>query len=458
MRRLPLAALLLFSPGWAGAAPADAATAAVTYKGVLGDQPIVVEIAVSPADGFPPFGRFAYMAGGTDIPLDGPAAKATLDGSAVQGGTLRFEEEARCKETTCLWGEDDTAPAAPIRADWTLARDGADLAGTRTERGTGRSLPIRLERRGERPIEIPAGYTPAQALMPETSLGPAGDPPVLDPEALPYDFLKLDWPRTTGPETKLGAVVLRMETDERTGVGFPVVVTLGGPDTRPINAYLLQQRLQAELPSFSCRSQAYLAFSWSNWHPANPEDEGGAAAPDGPETATDGPDRPNVTIDHVSPRLIGLSQSNSFFCGGAHPDNYTKHFLADARTGAAIGPETLLAGWTATGRDGKTVDPETYDNFDESLRFAASEDLLAYVRANRLRLDESQEADCPYDDLLADGDHFGVYVAQDDLVFTPRNLPHAIFACTEDLLSVPLAEARPLLTIKAAGYFSVLDK
>ena len=440
MRRLPLAVLVLLPLGCAG--PALAADA-VTYKGTLGTLPIILELAMPTAGGERPYARYAYLSKGTDIPLDG---------LPVTAGVLRLKEEAPCTQETCVPGEDGTVAAPPIGADWTLTQDGARLSGTWKDSKSGKTLPIRLERRAERTIDT-SSLAPLQALLPQNGPGAAATPPLLTPEALPYDFLKLDWPRVAGEETKVGAVVMRMETDKRTGVAYPVVETLGGPDAGPVNAYLLQGRLQAELPSFSCRSQAYAGFGWWPFYPATSGSEDDASG-----TAEEGPDAPNVTLEHVSPRLIGFSESNSFWCGGAHPNNYTNHTMADAETGDGIVPETLLAGWVARGRDGTAVDPATYNNSDESLTLGPSDELVAYVRSRRVKLDEDTEASCGFDDFLADPYHFGVYVTQGDLVFTLRDLPHVIFACTEDLLTVPLADARPLLTEKAAGYFAVLDK
>jgi hypothetical protein len=44
------------------------------------------------------------------------------------------------------------------------------------------------------------------------------------------------------------------------------------------------------------------------------------------------------------------------------------------------------------------------------------------------------------------------------MIFTLKNLPHVIFACGDDLVTVPLKDARPLLTDAGARYFAVLDR
>ena len=42
--------------------------------------------------------------------------------------------------------------------------------------------------------------------------------------------------------------------------------------------------------------------------------------------------------------------------------------------------------------------------------------------------------------------NLGVYFTRDELVFNLKGLPHVSFACTDDLVKVPLKDARPLLT------------
>jgi hypothetical protein len=430
MRCLPLVALLaslvlLPPPAFAQAAEVEA----VTYEGTLGRLPILLELAIPAVGNGAPFGRYAYRSRGADIPLNGRAA---------EGGTLVLEEEAPCTTATCPVTEDGTVASLPIAADWRLKRQGTGLSGTWTNRAGGRALPIRLERRAVRTVAVNTESSP-QALLPENSPVETGTPPVLDPAALPYDFLKLDAPRTPREETERDGVTVRMETDPRSGVTFPTVLALGDGDPGPINAYLLQQRLQAELPYLSCKAEDYAGFGWTEMHPGTPADQDAAAA----EAEEEEAGGPSVSLDLVSPRLIGLSQSDSFFCGGAHPNNYTVHTLADAVTGAAIVPETLLAGWRADAGDG-TPGP--------------SPELVRYVTSHREKSHADQEESCGFDELIANPYYFGVYYTEEAVVFTLRDLPHAINACTEDLLTVPLAEARGLLTEQGARYFPELDE
>ena len=137
-----------------------------------------------------------------------------------------------------------------------------------------------------------------------------------------------------------------------------------------------------------------------------------------------------------------------------HPDNFTDHRLADARTGQALVPEKLLKGWVAKDDSGNIIDPATAAK-DAIITWGPDDELAAYVNSHRDKMDADSEQDCGYDDLVKQ--NLAVYFTQDSLVFTLQGLPHVIFACTYDMLSVPLKDARPLLTDAGAKYFAELD-
>jgi hypothetical protein len=160
-------------------------------------------------------------------------------------------------------------------------------------------------------------------------------------------------------------------------------------------------------------------------------------------------------VNLLTPRLLGISEGGSFFCGGAYPDNFSRYQLADVKTGKPLEPETLLKGWVAKDANGKTVDPSTVQDKSE-LRFGPSDELIKYVNDKRDRSDASREEECGLADLVSS--NLGVYFTQEEMIFTLKNLPHVIFACGDDLVTVPLKDARPLLTDAGARYFAVLDR
>lgn len=406
------------------------AAEATTYKGTIGKIAIIVEL-VKPAEGAAPYGRYAYLSRGGDIPLHG----------AIAGSGLSLREEKACTDKICTFSDGPVADAVPFGAEWVLKGRAGDAAleGTWRDPDSGKQLAVKLERKGAREIEE-TPETPFEALNSHyTNRGVTGDPPMLQPERMPYDVLKMAVAMQQGEEQAFGDGAFRLDADTRVNMDYPVVVSLGTADVAPVNAYLAQQRLQAEREAFACLSSSYLGFGWSG----------------GYFERTDGFDGNwSIQMEHLSPRLIGYQESGSYYCGGAHPSNFGDHRLADVKTGKGLNAEDLLNGWITRDLDGKVVDPAEVADKD-GLRRAPSDELVAKIKAERRRFDADTEERCAYDDLIAD--HLGVYFTQDNLVFTLKGLPHVIFACTDDMLVVPLNEARPLLTEAGARYFAVLD-
>lgn len=405
------------------------AAEAVTYSGKIGTLSVIVELATGKSGKFEA-GRYAYMSKGTDIPLH---VKAGSD------GVLTISEEKPCTEVLCKAPDDKVADDAPIGATWSLKADKNDFSGQWVDKESGKTLPIRLQPKGRRSIRDDGDIL--DDIAPDAVGSGRPDPLVLKPSDLPYDFLKMDTPLRPGAVTRIGASSYRMDQDPRlAGPDYPTVLTLSGGNPGPVNKYLAQQRLQFELSSFSCLSRAYLGLGWSGM--------GGEGT-----SGFDGGGQ--VVVNHLSSRLIGITESGSFDCGGAHPDNFSNFRLADARTGEALVPEKLLRGWVPKDGDGKTVDP-AQSTAGMDFTWGPSDELIGYVKKNRDKMDDESERDCGYDDLI--GQYLGIYFTQDSLVFMLQGLPHVNFACGYDMVTVPLKEARPLLTAKGASYFEALDR
>ena len=408
------------------AAPA-LATEAVTYKGTIGKLPIVVELAEPDLDGrF--LGRYAYLAKGGDIPLHG---------STDTADAVALAEEAPCAAALCKTAEGEIVEKAPVAANWSLrSRDGGrHLAGEWKDIKSGKTLPVALERVAER--TLPDGYDGFDALDPTyMSNGGRDEPPTS--ATLPYDVVKMEFPREEGAVERLGDGSFRLDTDRRTDLSYPRIVTLPGGNIDKANDYLAGQRLRFSLDAFSCMSQSYLGFGW--WD--SPGGEGGTGY-DGGAT---------VRLELLTPRLIGITEAGSYYCGGAHPNNFSTYRLGDIETGQPIGPESLLRGWIARDLDGKVVDPDTVADKD-ALTYGPDDALLAFVNQRRSKADATREAECGMDDLVRT--NLGVYFTQTEMIFILRDLPHAIFACGDDLVKIPLGDARPLLTEDGAKYLGL---
>lgn len=405
------------------------AAEAVTYSGKIGALSVIVELAKGKSGKFEA-GRYAYMSKGTDIPLHV---------KADSNGVLTIAEEKPCTEALCKGSDDKVADDAPIGASWTLKADQNDLSGQWVDKESGKTLPVRLQSKGSRSIQDDGEIL--EEISPDTVGSGRPGPLVLKPADLPYDFLKMHVPLKPGAVKSIGGSSYRMDQEPRLGgLDYPTVLTLRGGNPGPVNEYLAQQRLQFELSSFSCLSRAYLGLGWSGM--------GGEGS-----SGFDGGSQ--VVVNHLSARLIGITESGSFDCGGAHPDNFSNFRLADARTGKALLPEKFLRGWVAKDADGNAVNP-SQSTAGKDFTWGPSDELIAYIKKNREKMDDDSERDCGYDDLI--GQNLGIYFTQDSLVFMLQGLPHVNFACGYDMVTVSLKEARPLLTVKGASYFEALDR
>lgn len=395
------------------------AAEAVAYKGTIGRIAVILEMAEGTGSGnFA--ARYAYLSRGVDIPLRG---KTDISGHLV------IEEEAPCDEKTCKNAEGTVLEKPPIGADWTLAsaKEGRQLKGTWKDRKTGKSLPISLDRVGSRPLGDGSGES-IDDLDPSSATVSSMDMRI-GPKDLPYDFLKLEHPVKQGPEAIFGDAVIRFDTDSRTDTAYPTIVKLAGADPTAINIYLKQQWLQFQFNAYHCKSKIYLGNGWFG-----NESEGGTGYEDGGSA---------VTIEHLTPRLLGYAEHGSYYCGGAYPDHFENRHFADVETGKPVVAESLIKGFVLKNSSGEEVNPASVTK-DDYVQYGPNAELATFVNDRRDKSDASRESDCGMADLVAS--NLGVHFTQTELVFNLKGLPHVTFACTDDLVKIPLRDARPLLT------------
>ncbi|MGV3552200.1 hypothetical protein [Rhizobium sp.] len=412
--RLRIALALIFLS--ATSAPA---LEAITYKGTIGRIPIILELA-DPAEEGLFVGRYAYRAKGVDIPLRG---KTDIDGK------LAIEEEAPCDARTCKDSNGDTIEKAPIGADWTLTSDkaGAQLKGTWKDRKSGKSLAISLTKVGGRILPDGAQSMGLDGLDPSSVTRDVLS--TVTPNLLPYDFLKFDEQKVKrGPETDFNGATIRSDTDPLTGTTYPTIVNLPGAETTAVNAWLRQQWLQFQFNPYYCKSRAYLSYGWSG-----NESDGSNGYWD---------DTPDVSIEYLSTRLLALSESGSFYCGGAYPAHFVTRHFAEVGTGKPLRAENLIKGFIQTNSAGEPVDPASVAKSDY-VTYRPNAELEKFIDDRRDKSDASLETDCTMSELVRT--NLGVYFTKDELVFNLKDLPHVIFACTDDVVRIPMKDARPLL-------------
>lgn len=413
------------------------ATDAVTYKGTLGKYPVLVELTDPGADLVA--GRYSYLAKGGDIPLDA---------TQRQGDTIVLAEEAPCTETTCMQDDQGNIAEIPVGASWrlTLGADGA-LTGSWQPIGKGKALDVALTEIGRRHLPDDAERAPLGLYNSVTGqlYGEAADAFGKDN---PYDQAKLAVPLEQGPVKSLDGSSYRFVTDPRSKFGFPRIVDLAdGSSPEVINAVLTQRQNTISSYAFDCLSQIYAGFGGNQY-----------SAGMGAGTLGDY-DAEYIEVNYLSPTVMDWTESGSTFCGGAYPNNHSDNFILDVKTGKPLALAKVFKDWVARNKlndYSAAVDQAAAREMPQDYRWAPGQPLIDYVLANLVPSDDADyEAECGINDLIAT--NLGVRFASGDMaVFMLVDLPHVIFACGDDLLTVPLADIPQLLAPTAREYFPAL--
>jgi hypothetical protein len=412
---------------------ASQAAEIIVYSGTLGDEDVVLELSLPFGSRNAVVGRFAFLKSGIDVPLRGASSE----------GKVTLIEEQPCKPATCLKSPDILVIDPPVAADWSVSvsGDGKTVAGQRLDRASGKTSELRASRRGNREVyaedeAYPFNLDPWMVLNLLTS-----DPRVLKFSDSPYEFLKQEIALVPGPEIPVGSGVYRLATDPRIDLFYPEIVRIDGvTNLEPIRQYLLQQRTQWNLYAFTCRAKAYLGFGWVDEKVDN-------------QNGLDGGGSVNIT--YLTDRLMSLTEGGSYLCGMGSSYNFITNRLVDVKTGQPLVPESILKGWVARDFEGKVLTPEAI-KVGEEIEWGPDDTLADYVISHRLKMDAAIERDCDLDALIRT--NLGIYLSDGKLVFTLRDLEGCRLACTNDLLEIPLKDARPLLTEASLKYFHEFDR
>jgi hypothetical protein len=374
----------------------------VTYSGKLGSTDIVVEFTADPAKADKSLGgRYFYRGKGIDIPLQ--------PGNTKSGKAIVLNEEEVCRADKCGEGQ-----AAPIGATWSLSAssDGKTLTGTWKAK---KSLPLRLERVASRPQ--PADYDPTSLGLYRFSDETFYEDHYVTKEASPYDYLRLEYPVNDGAEQGWPDARWRFVTDPRTKFDRPRVVAVEGGSVDAVNETLQKDHWVESLSALSCA-----ALQYSGFHDGPPVD----STDDG---TLGGWDDTSASVTFLSPKLLSWTEGGSVWCGGAHPSNFTTFTNIDIASGKKLSLE---------------------DIFTDVVEGKPGQSLVSFVRLKREKPTEQTEIDyqneCGIDDLIAeyldvrfqrDGD-------EETVIFGLTGLPHVINACGDDVLSMPVSDAKSL--------------
>ncbi|UQN05343.1 hypothetical protein [Deinococcus sp. QL22] len=130
----------------------------------------------------------------------------------------------------------------------------------------------------------------------------------------------------------------------------------------------------------------------------------------------------NAAITYTSVKLISLREDAGYYCGGAHPDNFSVGVMLDRATGRAV---PLPAIWP---------------------RLTAARQKALYLN----RLPAEVDAECR-DVLREMGSEFTAHLTRAGLNLTPTGLPHVVGACAETVV-VPFASLKADANAQGAYY------
>ncbi|AYZ63257.1 hypothetical protein EGY31_08450 [Burkholderia multivorans] len=405
--RLPLRIALLWlalHAGFADAAPR------IVYQGTLqGAGEVVMELDSRPAAGGAISGRYCYAQYGIDIPLHGKPARliepfARTDLPDDARAALRYDEHADFDHAAATWH--GTQDKDGYRGRWTDARSGKTRA-------------FALRRVAEYdPDAVAPGSVEA---VTDRIAGGVGSGIArgaeIDMKHAPYAALKLaGHAQPAGPEIGDGTVGYRMWRDPRTQFMYPRLSRHPDPAVMTrVNRLLEQRHGQMNLAALECASTRYT-------------DDGPAAGSLG------GYDDEHVTVTWLSSAVLGIVESGSTFCGGAHPNNHYDPVTFDLLRGAYLDWNRVID----AASPGKDDVPETSP---------ALARLIARLR------DEAKSGERPTDgegnpiscaDMLPDYLAFEFDVPG-KLSFTVSGIGHALGACLGPQLEVPFAALTPIL-------------
>ena len=404
----------------------------ITYAGTIGDREAVLEMTDESEDAV--VGRFFWLADGVDIPLD-PGGTTT--------DMILFSEEGPCDPNSCARDPNDydTVTRVPVAANWSLSRspDGSQLTGTRSDLKTSDVLAVELEYVGQRQLPQNVMINPATL---SGLLSDRGEDEKFNAAALPYEFLKLNVPLTSGAVQRMDGSTFTYVFDPRTRFAFPRIISLAdGSDPAKANETLARQHSRMTLQALSCKSAIYIGFGWDDRANQNWGTLGNL-------------DTEVIRVSYLSPRVMSWNQSGSWFCtGDEYP--YPHSLNMNVQTGTQLDLTKVIADVSA-----RTWDKPDIAANPALVRLQGGEhhwhfgpDITTWLLGDLDPLDNpSAYANCVIDDLITDRIRVH-FTSGDVIVFTLEGSRASDFKCRRTLLSMPIAQLPPQLAVTPQIYF-----
>ncbi|HDR9485238.1 TPA: hypothetical protein QDC20_001700 [Burkholderia aenigmatica] len=403
--------LVALHAGFANAAPRT------VYEGTLqGAGAVVMELDNRPAADGSISGRYFYAQHGVDIPLHGtpaeliePLVRTQLPDEARS--PLEFGEQADFDHAAATWH--GTRDKGGYRGQWTDAR-------------TGKTRSFTLRRMAEYdPDAVAPGSVEAVTNSIAGGVGSGiASGVAIDMRQTPYATLKLaGHAQPAGPEIGSSTVAYRMWHDPRTRLMYPRLSRHPDPAVMArVNRLLEQQHWQMNLAALECASTRYT-------------DDGPAAGSLGNY------DDEQVTVTWLSPAALGIVESGSTYCGGAHPNNHYDPVTFDLLRGTYLDWNRVIDA-TRVGKDG---DPGT------------SPAMVSFITRLRDKATQGEQVTDGEGDSMACADVFPQYLAFEfdapgKLSFVVSGIGHAMGACLGPQLDAPFAALAPILKPGGSRY------
>jgi len=296
------------------------------------------------------------------------------------------------------WTESDSASHSKVDSHWSLSpAPGGALTGT--WRSDGKSLPIHLTR-------VPY-------LSADESDAPCGGMTFLSP--------RLVKPTLTRRAASLDGTSY---TDIVANVGPHLDVQIESFELTPATPVMarINAELARPLPKPGAKQADYLDCLMGAT---------GAYGQDGQYADTLAPDL-------ISPRWLVTEETSSSSCDGAHPNAGVTWRTWNLTTGAAVDPWSWFNSQTVQPR----TEPDLSPTIDPKLR-----QLLIARWPNK-------DKDCS--DVVESQDEWDVHPTRTGLAFWPQ-LPHVVFACSEDII-IPYSQLAPMLNASGqAAIASIIE-
>lgn len=409
---IPIALVLLaLHSGFACAAPR------IVYQGTLqGAGEVVMELDGRTAADGTISGRYFYAQYGIDIPLHGKPAQ--LVEPLVR---TDLPDDVRNQSSYS-----DQADFDQIAATWRGTQDRDGYRGRWTDARSGKTRSFALRRVAEYdPDAVAPGSVEAITDRIAGGVGSGVARGVgIDMKHAPYATLKLaGHAQPAGPEIGDGTIAYRMWRDPRTQFLYPRLSRHPDPAVMARVNHLLEHRQwQMSLAALECASTRYT-------------DDGPAAGSLG------GYDDERVTVTWLSPAALGIVESGSTFCGGAHPNNHYDPVTFDLLRGAYLDWNRVIDA-SSPGKDDIPETSPTLAHFITHLR------------------DTAKPGDRPTDgkgDSISCADMLPEYLAFEfdapgKLSFSVSGIGHALGACLGPQLDASFAALTPILKPGGARY------